>query len=143
MKSRIAALTAAAASLVTGCVVVGDGVDPGDSLNAGFLLEWDTVDAVTNVAIDCHSVGADTVRVTSRNASTGKSYIDLFDCRDLAGATYSLTAGDYYVTADLASCGPELHCPAPIVLSSASAVGPIGVWDDGDYDLGLFIFLVD
>lgn len=144
MKSTLALAAAAASSLfATGCIVVGDTVDPGDPLDAHLLLEWETVESFTNVALDCYSVGADTVRVTARNSSTGKTYVDLFNCDDLAGVTYPLTAGDYYVNVDLASCGPEPDCPFPVILSAASMVGPIGVWDDADYDLGLFIFLVD
>lgn len=138
MKPSILALSAAL--LGTGCIITRDRVDAGERLDAQLYLDWDTRDAATDKPITCAAVGADTVRVRARNASTGKSYVDLFECSDYAGTTARLTAGDYYVTVDLVFCGPETACPNAEVISSAATVGPLGVWDDGEYDLGLFIF---
>jgi hypothetical protein len=139
MKSNILPL-AAALTLISGCIVVSDGVDAGDPLDAQLYLDWDVRDVVTDDPLTCATVGADTIRVKARNASTGKSYVDLFDCSAFSGTTYSLTAGDYYVTVDIAYCGTDPACSNPDVLSSAATIGPLGVWDDGEIDLGSFVF---
>lgn len=145
MKSSLFALACAVLG-ASGCVVVThstSGVAAGDPLNAQFYLTWATQDNATRVDIDCHSVGADMVRVTSTNTSTGDSLTDLFDCRRGAGQTYSLTAGDYSVSADLLDCAGDSSCRSPVVLSSAVPLGPIGVWFDQTIDLGHFVFLVN
>ena len=139
MKPSILPLCAAL-SFGTGCVITTDRVNAGAPLDAQFYLDWDTRDAVTNNLITCAAAGADTLRVRARNASTGKTYVDLFDCSDYAGKTFSVTAGDYFVTVSLLHCGADADCRSPDVLSTAATVGPLGVWDDGEYDLGQFIF---
>jgi hypothetical protein len=143
MKSTLLAL--AALSLGgAGCVVVEHhDVKAGDPLDARLYLTWEMNDSKTSVRLDCQSAGADTVRVNATNAGTNKVYSDLFDCKAGAGRTYSLTAGDYYINVDLLSCGADSSCRSPFVVSSASTVGPYGVWSDGELDLGHFVFLVD
>lgn len=93
--------------------------------------------------MDCRAIGADTVRVRSRNAGTGDVIVDLFDCRDEEGTTYDLTAGDYYVTVDLVDCRGSSACTDPNVLSRAPVLGPYGVWGDGEFDLGHFVLTID
>ena len=142
---KIALLALAAASLGgAGCVVVShDDVHAGDPLNAQLYLTWETNDSKTGARIDCHAAGADTVRVSARNASSGSTYADLFDCDAQSGTTYSLTAGDYFINVDLIACGHDPSCLNPSVVSVASTVGPYGVWTDDEFDLGHFVFLVD
>ena len=143
MKSIVMALTALSLS-AAGCVVVEHhDVNAGDPLDAQLYLTWVINDSKTGVSLDCQSAGADTVRVSARNSGTGKTYADLFNCGAGAGTTYSLTAGDYYISVDLLSCGADTSCRSPVVVSSASTVGPYGVWYDGELDLGHFVFLVD
>jgi hypothetical protein len=142
---KLSVLAFAAASLgSTGCFVVGHhGVQAGDPLDAQLFLTWETKDARTGVNIDCISAGADTVRVVARNADTGSVVSDLFDCTLGTGTTYSLTAGSYFINADLVACRGDAACLSPVVVSSASTVGPYGVWDDEVYDLGHFVFLTE
>lgn len=137
----------ALAGAAAGCIVhTGDGTTgpaaPGEPLAAQFSLTWVTRDVHTGLDVNCRSVGADTVRVTARNARTSAALTDLFDCSKGGGRTYSLTAGDYDVAVDLVWCGEDPSCQTPTVLSSAPSVGPISVWYDGTYDLGDFVFLV-
>lgn len=143
MKLNVLAL--AAASLGgAGCVVVThQDVNPGDALAAKLYLTWEVNDSRTRARIDCRSAGADTVRVTARNSSTQSAYTDLFKCDRASGTTYSLTAGDYFINVDLVACGGDKACLNPTVVSSASTVGPYGVWSDDEFDLGHFVFLVD
>src|SRR4051812_34546968 len=96
---KISILALAAASLgAAGCFVVShDDVAAGDPLDARLFLTWETNDARTGARVDCRSVGADKVRVSARNSSTGSVYNDLFACDAPSGKTYSLTAGDYYI----------------------------------------------
>jgi hypothetical protein len=141
---KLSVLALAVASLGgPGCVVVAhDDVDPGDALDAHLVLTWVVNDSKTGARIDCQSAGADTVRVTARNSNTGSIVTDLFDCGVGSGTTYSLTAGDYYINVDLVACRGDRACLRPDVVSVASTVGPYGVWDDADFDLGHFVFLV-
>ena len=131
-----------AAVLASGCVVVDDSTEPGDPLYAQFFLTWETADSITGVEVDCVSAGANTIRATASNVTTGDEFVDLFDCRDQAGTTYPLNAGRYWVTVELLWCG-DAACTRPIALSSASTVGPYGVYSDSDIDLGHFVFFVD
>lgn len=143
MKSTVLAL-AAALSGASGCIVSDQGdVRAGDRLAAQLYLTWETQDSRTNERISCYSAGADTVRVTARNASTDTVYTDLFDCGAGAGKTYSLTAGNYYINVDLVRCAGDASCVSEPALSSASTIGPYGVWDDVEFDLGHFVLLVD
>jgi hypothetical protein len=143
MKLNVLAL--AVASLGgAGCIVVSHhGVEAGDSVDARLYLTWETKDSKTGAPIDCHSAGADTVRVSARNSGTGSVYNDLFSCDELGGTTYALTAGDYFINVDLVACGKDSACLHPVVVSSASTIGPYGVWSDDEFDLGHFVFLVN
>src|SRR5262245_20405438 len=109
---KLGVLTLAAASLGgAGCVVVAhDGVDAGDPLDAQLYLTWDATDSKTGTKVDCYSAGADTVRVTAKNSSTGTIVTDLFDCKSGAGSTYSLTAGSYFINVDLVACRGDRAC---------------------------------
>ena len=142
---KISVLALAAASLAgAGCIVVHhDEVAAGDPLDAQLFLTWETQDAKTRAPLDCHSVGADTVRVSARNGSTGTVYTDLFDCDAQRGTTYSLTAGDYFINVDLVTCGKDSVCLTAPVVSAAPLVGHYPVWTDDELDLGHFVFLVD
>ena len=143
MKINVLTLVVAALS-GAGCVVVEHhDVAAGDPLDAQLYLTWETKDSHTGGRIDCHSAGADTVRVSARNSSTGSVYTDLFGCDAQSGTTYSLTAGAYFVTVDLVACGTDRACLSPAVVSSASTIGPYGIWSDDESDLGHFVFLVD
>jgi hypothetical protein len=145
MKSSLIGL-AAVIAMTAGCVV-HDSVIAGEPLDAQFYLTWATqkwaAQGNTPVSIDCVTAGADTVRVTSRNISTGKAFIDLFDCGVKEGLTYDLTAGNYEVNVELVDCAGDVACNAPYVVSTAPSLGPIGVWRDAEIDLGHFIFIVD
>lgn len=137
----VAALAATFAG--SGCVVVSDDtVFAGDAMEAHFLLTWTTNDAVSGTEIDCRSIGADTVRIQANNLSTGDVIVDLFSCRDGAGTTYELSAGNYSTTVDLVACGGDPTCRRPVVFSTLTARGTYGVWSDDDVDLGHFVFLV-
>src|SRR4051812_36865733 len=104
MKSSIFALALAVVG-ASGCVIVSHHtVAAGDALDAQFELTWITTDAMTGSEIDCRSAGADMVRVTSRNTNSGDIVTDLFDCEKRAGQTDSLTAGNYFINADLVMC---------------------------------------
>jgi hypothetical protein len=140
---KLNVLVLAAASLGgAGCVVAAhDDVRAGDPLDARLVLTWETTDK-TGARIDCVSAGADTVRVVTRNFSTGDIVTDLFDCEAGAGTTYSLTAGDYYINVDLVACRGDSACLSPTVISAASFLGPYAVWDDGDFDIGHYVFLI-
>jgi hypothetical protein len=143
MKINVLALAVACLG-GAGCVVVShrDDVNAGDPLDAQLYVTWETKDSTSGARIDCRSAGADTVRVSARNSGTGRVYVDLFDCAALSGTTFSLTAGDYFVTVDLVTCGTASGCPSPAVVSAASTIGPFGVWSDDEVDLGHFVFLV-
>ncbi|MEZ4293465.1 MAG: hypothetical protein R3B70_00690 [Polyangiaceae bacterium] len=137
---------ALAASMLfsTGCIVVStDTIDAGDPIDARFLLTWTTLDAANGMTIDCFTAGADTVRVRAKNTSTGNVLTDLFDCSSRAGATYEITAGDYYVYVDLVDCRGDTSCRRPRVVSSVSRTALQPVWQEGDYDLGHFVFMVE
>lgn len=143
MKSTLIGIVAALAAS-SGCVVVAhQDVEAGDSLDAYFKLTWTTEDIATGIPLDCFAIGADTVRVIARNTDTTDSYTDLFNCDDLAGSTFDLTAGGYYIDVDLVACGTDPDCFDPFVFSTADTVGLVEVWEDGSYDLGHFVFYVD
>jgi hypothetical protein len=141
MKSSVFALSAAAC-VSASCVFVHHKVEPGDPLDATFVLTWDLEEKGTGRQLDCIDIGADTVRVTASNRETGDRTIDLFDCEAYKGTTEAVDAGTYSVKIDLADCGPTTGCPDPIILSTTTP-DEIGVWDDGDHDLGHVIFVVD
>lgn len=127
----------------SGCVIVPDHtISAGDPLDAHFLLTWTTNDLATGTTVDCHSAGADTVRVRSRNTSTGDVLVDLFRCEATNGETFALTAGDYSVSVDLVACRGVPGCEHPDVVSSLANRSLYRVWSDGDIDLGHFVFLV-
>jgi hypothetical protein len=136
------AASIAAAVLASGCVVVDDGIDPGDPLDAQFFVTWETVGAISALEIDCIWAGANTVRTSAVNVTTGDEFVDLFDCRDKGGSTYPVNAGKYWVTVDLLWCDNDA-CIAPVVISPASTVGPYSMFRHADVDLGHFVFLVD
>lgn len=138
MKSPLLAL-AATALLAPGCVI---GVEVGESLEARLILTWSIEQASTRAPLDCALAGADTVRVTSRNTDTGDLAIDLFDCSAESGTTADLVSGNYLINVDLVSCGGGATCNNAPIVSRAATMGPYGIWDDGDYDLGHFVFLV-
>ena len=52
-------------------------------------------------------------------------------------------SGHFDVTVDLVACGTDRACLSPAVVSSASTIGPYGIWSDDESDLGHFVFLVD
>jgi len=131
------------AAMISGCVVISDGVRPGDPLNASFRLTWATLDVSTNTEIDCVSAGADTVRTTAVNLSTGDQRVALFDCRRENGAVYGLTAGETVVIVELVRCGDDTACMAPAPVSSELEVGPYFLFGDVSVDLGHFVFPVD
>ncbi len=134
----------AAALLTTGCIVVAeDTIEPGDPLDARFSLTWSVEDAFTGDLLDCQSVGADTVLVQSTNDLAAEVFVDLFDCRSEAGATQTLTAGDYWVDVQLVDCGGSSDCSDGFVLSETVSLGPYSVYSDRDYDLGHFLFAVE
>jgi hypothetical protein len=143
MKWSVLGLVAALGT--SGCFVVSedDSVVAGDPLDAQLYLTWETRDNAAGVELDCHDIGADTVRVSARNSDAGDVWIDLFDCDLNAGTTFELNAGDYFVDVDLVYCGTDAACNDPDVYSSAPTQGPLSVWYDGEYDLGHFVFLVE
>jgi hypothetical protein len=132
----------AAAFLSSGCIIVDDGIDAGDPLNAEFSLTWATVDSVTGMEVNCVWAGANTVRTTATNVTTGDEFVDLFDCRDNGGSTYPVTAGRYWVGVDLLWCG-DSACTAPVAIAPGYTAGRYSVFRDGDVNIGHFIFLVD
>ena len=128
----------------SGCVVTSEStVAAGDPLDAHFELTWTTHDVRSGAEIDCHSTGADTVRVRSRNVLTGDELVDLFDCDAKSGETSELSAGEYSVSVDLVGCGGDPACAQPRLISALSNRSLYRVWADDDVDLGQFVFLAD
>jgi len=124
-------------------VFVDDGVTAGEPLDATLFLTWSVEHEGAAIELDCFEAAADTVRVSARNLDTGDVAVDLFDCDDAKGRTAPLEAGDYRVNVDLVDCGGGATCESAIPVSRAKAVATLPVWDDGDYDLGHFVFLVN
>ena len=126
-----------------GCVVVSDTVDPGDPIDASFSLTWTTIDAWTGFAVDCHDVGADSVRVIADNMDTGDAFVDLFGCDAQHGRTAPVTAGDYAVTVDLVRCGFDETCSFAPVIAGTSLPDRFSIFDPAVIDLGHFDFEVN
>lgn len=141
LKSTLKVLVLALPALLTGCVVKDVGVQPGDALDATFSLTWQVNDEATGQAVDCVSIGADAVVVTSTNHSTGEVFQDVYDCLDGTGVTNAVDAGDYDVIVDLDSCG-DAQCSDAVILSTSGSLGPFSIYSNVDTDLGHVVFLV-
>jgi len=134
-KGLMAATGLALAAMASGCVVVAD-----NSLDASFFLSWETTDAHSGFSIDCLSVGADSVRVIADNLDTREQFVDIFDCRAGQGQTWLTTEGDYQVSVDLVRCGADASCLSQPVIAGTTLSEIFGVYSDGEYDLGHFVF---
>lgn len=143
LKKLIVGASLALAPACLGCIVVADGVHPGDPINAHFTLTWLTVDGPSGAILDCHTIGADTVRVITTNQDTGDVFVDLFNCDLEHGRTDHVTAGHYAVTVDLVHCGLDASCTSAPAVAGTDLSDRFAVFAPGDYDLGHFDFQVD
>jgi len=143
IKLFIVAASLALAPAMSGCVVVSDTVAVGDPIDAHFSLTWVTADAVSGDVLECHSIGADSVRVTATNLDTGDAFVDLFDCGALKGSTDAVTAGDYSVSVDLVRCGSDPTCLSVPVFAGTDLPETFSVFTAGELDLGHFEFNVN
>ncbi len=115
-------------------------VSTGDVLDARLSLTWAVESPMTNAPVSCDSVGADTVRVLSKNLQNGFGYTNLLACPAGAGITSPLPAGNYDVTVELVHCGVAPSCIAPTVLQSVDPFGTVAVFGNMDIDLGDVVF---
>jgi hypothetical protein len=140
LKQIGAGLTLALAS--TGCMVIADGVAPGDPLDAHMVLTWTIEDAPTGRVLDCRAAGTDTVRVVADNLDTYETFYDPFDCAAGGGTTEEVTAGNYEVRVQLVDCwGPS--CAAPDVYATVRPVGTLAIFRDQRINLGHVVFEVE